>query len=86
MLTTRRGNLEVQSCHGVPALLGELGAVPAGDPASRRAFHAAHASKALSHGFAFAAWDDGGRFRVYQRATRDWNELKDILINTPAKP
>ena len=71
------------AAHGVPVLLGEFGAVSVADPVSRRAFYAAYVGEALSHGFAFTVWDDGGRLRVYERAARNWNELKDILINTP---
>ncbi len=71
------------AARGVPVLLGEFGAVSAAEPASRRAFYAAYVGEALSHGFAFTVWDDGGRFCVYNRAARDWNELKDILIATP---
>ena len=72
--------------HGVSVLLGEFGAVSTGDPTSRRAFYAACAGEALNHGFAFNVWDDGGKFCIYQRATRDWNELKDVIITTPHRP
>jgi aryl-phospho-beta-D-glucosidase BglC (GH1 family) len=72
--------------NGIPVLLGEFGAVSTCDPASRRAFYAAYVSEALSHGFAFTIWDDGGKFLVYERAARGWNELKDVLITTPPAP
>jgi aryl-phospho-beta-D-glucosidase BglC (GH1 family) len=74
------------AAHGIPVLLGEFGAVSAGDASSRRAFYAAHVSEAQSHWFAFTVWDDGGKFRVYQRAVRSWNELKDLLVTTPPGP
>ncbi|MBT6007603.1 MAG: carbohydrate-binding protein, partial [Prolixibacteraceae bacterium] len=34
------------------------------------------------YGFASAAWDDGGDFRIMEREQHDWNEVKDILIHT----
>jgi|GEM_PF-3452547 len=36
----------------------------------------------LWHGM---AWDDGGMFGIYQRGSREWNEVKDILIYYSAK-
>jgi len=73
------------AAHGVPALLGEFGAVSDCDPASRHAMYTAYVREALQCGFPFAVWDDGGKYQVYLRDTRGWNELKDIVITTKSR-
>jgi hypothetical protein len=42
----------------------------------------AYVEFSLKYGFAYAAWDDGGNFRIMERQQNDWNELKDILLHT----
>jgi len=37
---------------------------------------------ALKYGISFNAWEDGGDFKIYDRAKRSWNDIKDILIYT----
>lgn len=32
-------------------------------------------------GFAFSVWDDGGMFRILERGTLQWPEVKDILVH-----
>jgi aryl-phospho-beta-D-glucosidase BglC (GH1 family) len=68
---------------GIPVLLGEFGASTKCDHDSRMAFYTTFAHEAVSHGFAFTVWDDGGDMQVYQKKDRTWNEIKDILIKTP---
>lgn len=68
--------------NNIPVLLGEFGAINLCDYNSRMLHYATVTEQALSHGFAFSAWDDGGDFRIYQRDASEWNELKDILIHT----
>jgi len=34
------------------------------------------------YGFVACTWDDGGDFRIMERAARKWDEVKDILIST----
>jgi aryl-phospho-beta-D-glucosidase BglC (GH1 family) len=68
--------------NNIPVLLGEFGAITYCEYNSRMLHYATVTEQALKHGFAFSAWDDGGEFRIYQRETRGWNELKDILIHT----
>jgi aryl-phospho-beta-D-glucosidase BglC (GH1 family) len=70
--------------HNVPVLLGEFGAVSKCDLDSRHKFYTACVQQALANGFAFTAWDDNGDFQIYQRTTRTWNEIKNILIDTVA--
>ncbi|MFZ0035557.1 MAG: glycoside hydrolase family 5 protein [Sedimentisphaerales bacterium] len=70
--------------NNIPVLLGEFGALTSGERESRIAFYTTYVEQALSRGFAFCVWDDGGNMEVYKRKTRDWNEIKDVLINTSA--
>jgi aryl-phospho-beta-D-glucosidase BglC (GH1 family) len=65
----------------VPVNLGEFGAVKACDYNSRMKHYASYVEQALSHGFAFQVWDNGGDFKVYERQTRKWDEIKDILVH-----
>lgn len=73
------------NANAVPVLLGEFGSIVFCDYNSRMLHYATVTEQALSHGFAFSVWDDGGDFRVYQRPVRRWNDLKDILIHTYPK-
>ncbi|CAH1000409.1 hypothetical protein LEM8419_01562 [Neolewinella maritima] len=70
--------------NGVPVYLSEFGAVLQADYNSRMRFYAAFTEAALRYGFAFAVWDDGGMFRLLDRDSGNWPEVKDILINTYA--
>src|SRR3972149_2852299 len=70
----------------IPVLLGDFGVVAQANADSRKAFYAAMVAEASAHGFPYIAWDDGADFQIYKRAERAWNELKDILIKTPASP
>ena len=69
---------------GVPVVLSEFGAIRTTDYNSRMRFYGAFVAEALRVGIPFQAWDDGGDFEIYQRRSRDWNDLKDILIGTSA--
>jgi aryl-phospho-beta-D-glucosidase BglC (GH1 family) len=69
--------------HKVPVILGEFGAISQIDHDSRMKFYKTVVAESLARGFAFNVWDDGANFQVYKRTQRDWNEIKDILINTP---
>ena len=80
---------------GVPAALSEFGAIKHTlqgtegntitgdiDYNSRMRFYGAFVVGAVQAGIPFQAWDDGGDFEIFQRASSDWNEIKDILIST----
>ena len=69
---------------GVPVHLSEFGAVRRADYNSRMRFYAAYVEAAVSAGFAFSAWDDGGDFRILERGAGTWPEVKDILVHTHA--
>lgn len=80
--------------NNVPVTLNEFGAiiqyrngseVRINDYNSRMRHYAAYVEEALNHNFSFNAWDDGGDFGIYQRASRKWNDVKDILIYTSNK-
>ena len=45
-------------------------------------YYFTYVREAISNGFAFQAWDDGGQFKIYNRNSRTWPEVKDILIHT----
>lgn len=71
--------------NNIPVIISEFGATKACEFNSRMFYYATVVEQALNHGVAFNAWDDGGNFAVYQRQARNWNEIKDILINYSAK-
>jgi hypothetical protein len=73
--------------HNIPVNLGEFGAQKLCDYNSRMLHYTAYVEECINHGFAYEVWDDGGDFRIYQRQTRGWNEIKDIVINAgPLNP
>ncbi|MBN2263755.1 MAG: cellulase family glycosylhydrolase [Prolixibacteraceae bacterium] len=80
--------------NNVPVSINEFGAIiqfrngseiRINDYNSRMRHYAAYVEEALNHNFSFNAWDDGGDFGIYQRANRNWNDVKDILIHTSNK-
>lgn len=68
--------------NNIPVFLGEFGATKKCEYNSRMYYYATVVEQALNHGVAFAVWDDGGDFAIYDRANHGWNEIKDILIYT----
>lgn len=70
------------SSKNIPVILSEFGATVKCDYNSRMFYYATVVEQALNHNVAFNVWDDGGDFKVYQRSTNKWNEIKDILIYT----
>jgi hypothetical protein len=75
------------SKNNIPVVLGEFGYIDTCDYNSRMCAYATVVDQALSHGVPSFAWDDGGDFPVYNRLTRGFNEIKDILIHTyPQSP
>ncbi|WP_372947164.1 cellulase family glycosylhydrolase [Mariniphaga sp.] len=68
--------------HNIPVFLGEFGALKKCDYNSRMRHYRAYVENSYKYGFAFAAWDDGGDFRIMERQQRDWDEVKDILLHT----
>ena len=68
--------------HDIPVFLGEFGSLKKCDYNSRMRHYRAYVEFSFKYGFAFAAWDDGGDFRIMERQQHDWDEVKDILIYT----
>jgi len=71
--------------NNIPVLLGEFGSLSSCEYNSRMKHYRAYVDFAREYGFAPAAWDDGGNFRILNREQRNWNELKDILIHCTDK-
>lgn len=65
----------------IPVTISEFGVVKSADYNSRMALFAAYVDEALLRGIPFQVWDDGGNFGLYQRSTRRWDEVVDILIH-----
>ncbi len=80
--------------NNIPVLLSEFGATntmltngnPSGtaDFNSRMRYYAAYIEGLIEFDLPFSVWDDGGWFRMYNRAGRTWNHLKNIVINYPS--
>lgn len=71
--------------NNIPVFLGEFGAINKGDYNSRMRHYRAYIELSYKYGFAFAAWDDGGDFRIMERQQNTWNEIKDILLHTSSE-
>ncbi len=71
--------------NNIPVLLGEFGSLSSCEYNSRMKHYRAYVDFSREYGFAPAAWDDGGNFRILNREQRNWNELKDILIHCTEK-
>jgi len=58
----------------VPVYMGEFGVIEYADAASRAAWIRMTREGAERRGFGWAYWDDGGKFKIYGRASRKWND------------
>lgn len=67
--------------NNLPVMMSEGGAIHANEHNDRMKFYAAYVEESVDAGIPFQVWDDGGDFRVYDRANRAWPEVKDILIH-----
>lgn len=67
---------------GIPVMLSEFGAIHGTEHNDRMKYYAAIVEETLEAGIPTQVWDDGGDFRVYNRSSRSWPEVKDILIHT----
>jgi aryl-phospho-beta-D-glucosidase BglC (GH1 family) len=70
--------------NSIPVFLGEFGSLRSCDYNSRMKHYRAYVEFAQQYGFVYCAWDDGGDFRIMERATKKWDEVKDILLHTTA--
>jgi aryl-phospho-beta-D-glucosidase BglC (GH1 family) len=71
--------------YNIPVFLGEFGSVRSCDYNSRMQHYKYYVGFAQAYGFAYCAWDDGGNFRILERAAKRWDEVKDILLHTSDK-
>lgn len=69
---------------GIPVFLGEFGCHRDADYNLRMKHYRTYVEFSREFGFTPCAWDDGGNFRIMERASSSWNEIKDILIRTTA--
>lgn len=69
----------------IPVFLGEFGSLRTCDYNSRMKHYRAYVELSQKYGFVSCAWDDGGDFRIMERAAHKWDEVKDILIYTNAQ-
>jgi hypothetical protein len=76
--------------HEIPVLLGEFGCHSDASYNQRMKHYKTYMDLIEKYGFIFSVWDDGGNFRVLERALNRWNDIKDILIHStrqaPANP
>ena len=70
--------------HQIPVMISEFGAIHPADHNSRMRHYYHYVQMALKYQFPFQAWDDGGDFGIYQRASRTWGEERDVLLETYA--
>lgn len=69
--------------NNIPVFLGEFGAVRSCDFNSRMKHYKTYVELSHTFGFAPAAWDDGGNFRIMNRSARTWDDdVKDILVKS----
>jgi endoglucanase len=69
------------AAHKLPVYMGEFGAINHADPASRTLWTWTTRVEAERRGFGWAYWDDGGAFKAYDRAAREWvPSLKAALL------
>ncbi len=66
--------------NNIPIMISEFGAPVQCNYNDRMYFYALYVEEANKNDVAFLAWDDGGYFRIYKRASREWEDHKDILI------
>lgn len=71
--------------NNIPVHHSEFGAVVRADFNSRMRIYAHNVENCMVNGFAFSVWDDGGDFRVLQRQSNSWPEVKDILVHYGAE-
>jgi endoglucanase len=63
------------------AYMGGFGTIENADPKSRQEWTRATRTEAERRGFGWAYWDDGGKFKVYDRNSRTWNDgLRAALL------
>lgn len=69
--------------NNIPVFLGEFGSLKTCDYNSRMKHYKTYMELSETFGFAPAAWDDGGDFRIMNRSAKTWDDdIKDILAHS----
>jgi len=69
--------------NNIPVFLGEFGSLKTCDYNSRMKHYKTYMELSETFGFAPAAWDDGGNFRIMNRAAKTWDDdIKDLLTHS----
>jgi len=69
--------------NNIPVFLGEFGSLKSCDYNSRMKHYKTYMELSETFGFAPAAWDDGGNFRIMERSAKSWDmDVKDILTHS----
>jgi hypothetical protein len=69
--------------NNIPVFLGEFGSLKSCDYNSRMKHYKTYKELSETFGFAPAAWDDGGNFRIMNRAAKTWDDdIKDIIAHS----
>ncbi len=67
--------------NNIPVHHSEFGALVVCDFNSRMRIYAHNVEQCIINDFAFSAWDDGGDFKILNRGSNTWPEVKDILMH-----
>jgi len=69
--------------NNIPVFLGEFGSLKTCDYNSRMKHYKTYMELSETFGFAPAAWDDGGNFKIMERQSKGWDlDIKDILAHS----
>lgn len=69
--------------NNIPVFLGEFGSLKTCDYNSRMKHYKTYMELSETFGFAPAAWDDGGNFRIMNRSAKTWDDdIKDIIAHS----
>lgn len=69
--------------NNIPVFLGEFGSLKKCDYNSRMKHYKTYMELSETFGFAPAAWDDGGDFRIMNRSAKTWDDdIKDIIAHS----
>lgn len=76
--------------NNIPVFLGEFGGTSKCEYNSRMKQYKTYVELSETYGFAPAAWDDGGNFKIMHKSTHSWfDDIKDMLVHSsklsPAK-
>lgn len=70
----------------IPVMVNEYGCTVIKPQESRIIFYQTYLENIRSHGFGSFAWDDGGDFKIYDRAGRQWlGGIQEIITKSAAK-